>query len=101
MAHYLETVRGAAASTIQQNSYIALELLAYVKIEKHPERLKTLTINHLEAFVKTISHRFTRASLQRIAARLRCFLRFLAVKGEIPQGLDRQIDTPRVYREEQ
>jgi integrase len=99
-AHYLETVRGAAFSTIQQNSYTALEFLAYIKIEKHPERLKTLTINDLEGFVKTISHRFTRASLQRIAGRLRGFLRFLAVKGEIPQGLDRQIDTPRVYREE-
>ncbi len=100
-AYYLKTVRGAAASTIQQNSYTASEFLAYVKIEKHAGWLKTLTPNDLEAFVKTISRRFTRASLQRIVGRVRCFLRFLAVKGEIPQGLDRQIDTPRVYREEQ
>jgi integrase len=48
-----------------------------------------------------ISNRCSRASLRRIAGRLRSFLRFLAVKGEIPQGLDREIDTPRVYREEQ
>ena len=31
---------------------------------------------------------------------LRAFLRFLAVAGEIPTGLDTQIDTPRVYRDE-
>lgn len=100
-ARYLKTVRGAAASTIQQNSYTASEFLAHLQIEQYPGRLKTLTINDLEAFVKKISPRLTRASLQRIAARLRSYLRFLAVTGEIPHGLDRQIDTPRVYQEEQ
>lgn len=99
--HYLKTVRGAAASTIQQNAYTASEFLTYLKIEKHVGVLKTLTINHLERFVKAISHRFTRVSLQRIVYRLRSFLRFLAVKGEIPQGLDRLVDGPRVFRDEQ
>jgi integrase/recombinase XerD len=98
---YLKTVRGAAASTIQQNSYTASDFLAHLKIERHPGRLKILTINDLEAFVKKISQRLTRASLQHIVGRLRSFLRFLAITGEIPQGLDRQIDTPRVYQEEQ
>src|SRR2546429_6237431 len=32
---------------------------------------------------------------------LRAFLRFLVSTGEIPQGLETQIDTPRVYRGEQ
>ena len=35
-----------------------------------------------------------------MVARLRSFLRFLASAGEIPSGLDTQIDTPRVYRGE-
>ncbi len=98
--HYLETVCGASASTIQQKSQTASEFLAYIKIDKHPGRLKTLTFKELEAFIKLISDRFTRASLRCIATRLRCFLRFLAVQDEVPQGLDCQIDTPRVYREE-
>jgi integrase/recombinase XerD len=100
-ARYLETVRGAAAATIQRNSSTASEFLAHLKLEKHPGRLKTLTINDLEVFVKKISQRLSRASLQHIVGRLRSFLRFLAVTGATPQGLDRQIDTPRVYREEQ
>jgi integrase/recombinase XerD len=98
---YLRGVRGAAASTIQQNSYTASEFLAHLRIDEHPDQLKTVTINDLEAFVKKISQRLSRASLRQIAGRLRSFLRFLAVAGEIPQGLDRQIDTPRVYQEEQ
>ena len=33
-AHHLKTVRGAAASTIQQNSYTASEFLAHLQIEQ-------------------------------------------------------------------
>src|SRR5580765_3673868 len=47
---YMETVRGAAASTIQQNSYTVSEFLAHLRIEKRPGLLKTLTINDLEDF---------------------------------------------------
>jgi site-specific recombinase XerD len=36
-----------------------------------------------------------------MVAHVRSFLRFLASSGETAIGLDRQIDTPRVYREEQ
>ena len=100
-AHYLETVCGSAASTIKQRFYTASEFLTYLKIDKHPERLRHLTVHDLEAFVKRISRRLSRASLRCITGRLRCFLRFLAVQGDIPQGLDHQIDTPRVYQEEQ
>lgn len=100
-ARYMQTVRGAATSTIQQNSYTASEFLAYIQIDKHGGRLKALTVHDLESFVKKISPRFTRPSLQHVVGRLRSFLQFLAVKGEIPRGLDRQIDTPSVYREEQ
>lgn len=100
-AHYLETVRGAAPSTIRPYSYTASEFLAYFGIEEQNERLKVLTVNDLEAFVKAISHRFNRASLHQIVGRIRCFLRFLTVQGETPHGLDRQVDAPRVYREEQ
>ncbi len=99
-AHFLETVCGAAASTTQQNSYTAAEFLAYLKIESHPDRLRAVTPHDLESFLKRISLRVSRASLRAVVVRLRSFLRFLAVRGEIPSGLDRQIDSPRVYREE-
>ena len=41
-----------------------------------------------------------RGRLQHVVSELRSFLRFLAVLGLVPSGLDTQIDTPRLYREE-
>jgi site-specific recombinase XerD len=43
----------------------------------------------------------TRGSLQHSVANLRSFLRFLSSRGDIDQGLDTSIDTPRMYRGEQ
>ena len=42
-----------------------------------------------------------RVGLQKPIASIRNFLRFLASDGFIAPGLDSQIDTPRVYRQEQ
>ena len=50
--------------------------------------------------MRAVGPRQSRASLQHVVAHLRAFLRFLASAGEIPPGLDTQIDTPRVYRGE-
>jgi site-specific recombinase XerD len=36
-----------------------------------------------------------------VVAHLRSFLRWLAAQGTAPKGLESQIDTPRVYRQEQ
>ena len=48
-----------------------------------------------------VAARVSRATLQHVVAHLRSFLRWLAVQGAAPQGLESQIDTPRVYRQEQ
>lgn len=100
-AHHLKAVRGAAAQTIKQHSYTAARFLQHLNFERRPRRLKVLTVRDVEAFVKKISRRYSRPSMQRIAWRVRSFLRFLAFKREIPHGLDLHVDTPRVYREEQ
>jgi integrase len=97
----LQTVRGASGTTIRQKLQTASHFLAHIKIEACPDRLRTLTINDLEPFVRKTGERLSRASLKAIVSRLRSFLRFLAVKGEAPQNLECQIDTPRVCREEQ
>ena len=55
----------------------------------------------MEAYIKQAGKRLCRASLQHDIAALRGFLRFLATDGRAPTGLDRRIDTPRLYRLEQ
>jgi len=98
---YLERVRGLAPSTGSEHTATVAEFLEYLHYEEDPTCLTALTRADLEAFVCKVARRRGRASLQHTVAHLRAFLRFLAVQGEAPTGLDTQIDTPRVYRGEQ
>ena len=97
---YLQQVRGFAPGTLAHHGRTAGEFLAHIGYETHPTRLATLDRRDLDAFLCAVGPRQSRASLQHVVANLRAFLRFLASGGEIPTGLDTQIDTPRVYRGE-
>jgi integrase/recombinase XerD len=96
----LDDLRGLAPLTIRQHVTTAEQFLRHLDYQLVPERLATLTASDLEAFVGGAGKRLSRPSLQHTVARLRSFLRFLASSGKVPAGLDRQIDTPRVYRQE-
>ena len=97
---YLQQVRGFAPSTLTHHGRTAGEFLAHIDYETHPLRLATLDRRDLDTFLCAVAPRQSRASLQHVVANLRAFLRFLASAGEVPTGLDTQIDTPRVYRGE-
>ncbi len=98
---YLEHVRGFARSTCKYHGLTVTEFLTHVGYEKNPTRLAALTGRDLETFLGAVGPRLTRGSLQHVASQLRAFLRFLTSAGEIPPGLEAQVDTPRVYRGEQ
>jgi integrase/recombinase XerD len=98
---HLAALRGLAPSTITDHLATASELLRFV-VDKRPRiSLAQLTPTDLEAFVQQLAARVGRASLQHLVAHVRSFLRWLAAHGRAPKGLDNQIDTPRVYRQEQ
>ena len=97
---HLQQVRGLAPLTIIHHGRTASEFLAHIGYETHPTRLAALDRQDLDAFLCAVGPRQSRASLQNVVAHLRVFLRFLASAGEIPTGLDAQIDTPRVFRGE-
>ena len=97
---HLQQVRGFAPSTVTYHDRTASEFLAHIGYETHPPRLAALDRRDLDAFLCAVGPRQSRASLQHVVGHLRAFLRFLAPDGEIPTGLDAQIDTPRVYRGE-
>lgn len=98
---YLEQVRGLAPSTCTYHRRTVTEFLTHLAYEHAPTRLSALTGRDLETFLCAVGPRQTRASLQHVVSHVRAFLRFLVSAGEIPAGLDTQIDTPRVYRGEQ
>jgi site-specific recombinase XerD len=99
-ATYLNEVRGLAASTVAGHCATVAALLTDIGYESTPERLRTLMPRDIETFIRRSGSRLKRSSIQGMVAHVRTFLRFVASSGEASTGLDRQIDTPRVYREE-
>lgn len=97
---HLDQVRGLAETTIRHHASMVSELLAFLDYDADPRVLQRLAIQQIDAFLATISPRACRESLQHVVARVRSFLRFLVGRGTIADGLQREIDTPRVYRGE-
>src|SRR5256884_287354 len=97
--NYLREVRGFASSTVSNHRYTAQCLLQH--LEEKGIAPKKIQASHLESYVAKAGKRLSRAGLQQDIGALRGFLRFLAMDGRVPAGLDSQIDTPRLYRLEQ
>jgi integrase/recombinase XerD len=95
---FLEDIRGLSASSVANHCLTAARLLDYLGYEERSSGFPGLVASDIEAFVCVRGRLVSRASLQHEVAHLRSFLRFLAFRGEAPNGLDEQIDTPLVYR---
>lgn len=94
---YLDDVRGLAPATIGQH-LVTVDAFLSSSLGSSGD-LSTLTSEHVEIFVQTISRQVRRQTLQHKVAHMRAFLRFCADRDETARGLDR-IDTPRTYRGE-
>lgn len=98
-AHYPREVRGFAVHSLANHRRVSQAFLDHVDRRRAP--LKTLQPKDIEGFVTQAGKRLCRGSLQHEIAALRGLLRFLALDGRVPPGLDKRIDTPRLYRLEQ
>lgn len=97
---HLRDEHGYASSTVRGQSNYTSEFLDLLKYEEAHNRLASLSITDIDDFIQHMAKRMSRASLQCVTSSLRNFLRFLVVEGVIPPGLENQIDTPCVYRQE-
>ena len=98
-AHYLREVRGFAIHSMANHRRVSQAFLDHLDRRRVP--LRSLQAKDIEAFVSQAGKRLCRGSLQHEIAALRGLLRFLALDGRVAPGLDKQIDTPRLYRLEQ
>jgi site-specific recombinase XerD len=98
-ADYLLEVGGFAISTIKHHRYVSQCFLDHLDAKK--VCLRSIQASDIETYIVQASKRLSRASLQQEIAPLRGLLRFLAMDGRVPPGLDGQIDTPRLYQPEQ
>lgn len=98
---YLKNVRCLSPATINDHcSTIALFLSGFDK-RNATKNLQKLTLRDIEYFICDSKNRIKRRTLAKTIGQLRSFLRFLEINGEISSTLSNQIDTPRIYREEQ
>lgn len=97
--HHLREVRGFAASTVSSHRRTAQCFLQH--LEETGATMECIRASNIESYIAKSGKRLSRGSLQHDIAALRGFLRFLSTDGRAPTGLDRQIDTPRLYRLEQ
>lgn len=97
---YLARVRGLRAATIVVHAATASEFLRVLEFDAHPERLRGLRCADLDTFISNVGGRMGRGRLSHVTSALRAFLRFLAVSGAAPAGLDAQVASPRIYRGE-
>ena len=100
-SEYLRDVRGVSNSTIHSHLCTAATFLAHIGFDQEPHSLSEIDAADLESFILKVSNGLTRGTIQHVVAALRGFLRFLATAGQATPGLDTQIDTPRLYRQEQ
>jgi len=98
-ANYLHEVHGLASDTIAHRRHTAQYFLRH--LDEEGIKLKKVRRSHIESYITRAGKRLCRRSLQHDVCAVRVFLRFLAMEGRVPAGLDSQIDTPRLYRLEQ
>ena len=97
---HLKDERGYAYSSIRIHRRIISEFLDLLKYEETHNRLASLSIKDIDNFIKHMAKRMGRVTLKSVTSTLRIFLRFLVVEGVIPPGLENQVGTPRIYRQE-
>jgi len=97
---YLHDIRGYAASTIQRQAHLTDEFLEWLKFDETPDRLSLLRMTDIEGFIRHLGKRMGRVALQKPISIIRNLLKFLAMKGVVPSGMENLIESPRVYRQE-
>ena len=97
---YLARVRGLAPTSVQRHAVLIGHFLRFLTYDDRSQGLHGLQVTEIDAFVADAGRHMGRITIQKVAAILRSFLRFLAAHGEAPVGLDAHIESPRHYRGE-
>lgn len=95
---FLRRVRGLSPADALQHAVVVGRFLCLVDYDHRAEGLGNLKVPEIDAFVTDEGRRVGRITMQGMAAVLRCFLNFLAARGDAPCGLACYAESPRQFR---
>lgn len=101
---YLHKMCGLTLSTIQNHLGTVSKFLDYFNQLDQEEGwsfLSQCTLQDIENFVRDTGNRVERGTLQHTIAHLRSLYRFLSMHGKVSKNLGKQIEIPRIYKQEQ
>jgi len=98
---HLRKTCGLAPSTLDSSRRHATQLLRFIHFDRDQGTLARLTLASVNAFLCHASRRVGRHTMQHVVGSVRGFLRFEFFREAIERPLHLQIDTVRVFREEQ
>jgi integrase/recombinase XerD len=96
-ARFLLEVRGISESSRAHHAHEIADFLHRAVRPRQP--LWSLRRDQVEGYIQLRSREVSRLSLQHVVGIVRCFVRYLHLRGHAPAGLD-SLDTPRTYRGE-
>jgi integrase/recombinase XerD len=100
-AVHLRDVRGLAPVTVSRRSGQIRSFLEFLRLDRNPSAMRTLKLPRIETYLCRCARTNNRFSLQQIVAGLRLFLQLQHAQGILKHPFHQQIDTPRIYQQEQ
>jgi len=101
-ARFLEYLRrdcGTAESTCESHRRRVVHFLRFLGFKGDGSALKSLTLASVHRYVRSVSGRCARKTMQHVVGTLRSFLRFQFMRGAISRPLHDQIDTVRTSQD--
>jgi site-specific recombinase XerD len=74
--------------------------LKFVRFDHNKTAIQSLTLAKVHRYLRSVSSRYQRKTMQHVVGSVRGFLRFQFMRGVIRQPLHDQIDTLRTYQDE-
>jgi len=97
---YLRKDRGAADSSCESYERRVRHFLKFLGFDRKKAAIQSLTLAKVHRYLRSVSGRYQRKSMQHVVGSLRGFLRFQFMRGVLRRPLHDQIDTVRTYQEE-
>ncbi|MGH7978223.1 MAG: tyrosine-type recombinase/integrase [Limisphaerales bacterium] len=101
VVEHLRNDCGMAESTWQRHRRHLRLFLQFIGFDRNKSAIRKVTLERVRRFLGLMARRHSPASLKQVVATIRMFLRWEFVRGALSCPLHLQLDTIRIYRDQQ